>query len=399
MKRKTKIYISTVILALVVAFFLSCQGKKALQAKPMKGITKMDIQKQTFGHLPDGSEVEIYILTNSHGLKAKIMTYGATLVALEVPDRQGELADIVLGHDSLEGYLDPAQNPYFGSIVGRYANRIAQAKFTLDGVEYRLAANVGKNHLHGGLKGFDKALWTAEPVRADGAVGLKLFYLSRDGEEGYPGNLSTTVTYWLTEEDELKISYQAETDKPTPINLTSHSYFNLAGPRDGDILRHELMLNADHFTWVNDELLPTGEIRAVSGTPWDFTKPKAIGAEMTSTPGGYDHNFVLRGEAGTLRLAARVYEPTSGRVMEIYTTEPGIQFYGGNFLDGTIIGKGDQAYSKHAGFCLETQHFPDSPNQPNFPSTILRPGQKYTSLTVHKFSAKRMAPLPSKGQE
>ncbi|MGQ9672785.1 MAG: aldose epimerase family protein [Candidatus Aminicenantales bacterium] len=399
MKRKTKIYISTVILALFVAFFLSCQGKKALQAKPMKGITKMDIQKQTFGHLPDGSEVEIYILTNSHGLKAKIMTYGATLVALEVPDRQGELADIVLGHDSLEGYLDPAQNPYFGSIVGRYANRIAKAKFTLDGVEYRLAANAGKNHLHGGLKGFDKALWTAEPVRAEGAVGLKLFYLSRDGEEGYPGNLSTTVTYWLTEEDELKISYQAETDKPTPINLTSHSYFNLAGPRDGDILRHELMLNADHFTWVNDELLPTGEIRAVSGTPWDFTKPKAIGAEMTATPGGYDHNFVLRGEAGTLRLAARVYEPTSGRVMEIYTTEPGIQFYGGNFLDGTIIGKGGQAYPKHAGFCLETQHFPDSPNQPNFPSTILRPGQKYTSLTVHKFSAKRMAPLPSKGQE
>lgn len=399
MKRKTKIYISTVILALFVAFFLSCQGKKALQAKPMKGITKMDIQKQTFGHLPDGSEVEIYILTNSHRLKAKIMTYGATLVALEVPDRQGELADIVLGHDSLEGYLDPAQNPYFGSIVGRYANRIAQAKFTLDGVEYRLAANAGKNHLHGGLKGFDKALWTAEPVRAEGAVGLKLFYLSRDGEEGYPGNLSTTVTYWLTEEDELKISYQAETDKPTPINLTSHSYFNLAGPRDGDILRHELMLNANHFTWVNDELLPTGEIRAVSGTPWDFTKPKAIGAEMTATPGGYDHNFVLRGEAGTLRLAARVYEPTSGRVMEIYTTEPGIQFYGGNFLDGTIIGKGGHAYSKHAGFCLETQHFPDSPNQPNFPSTILRPGQKYTSLTVHKFSAKRMAPLPSKGQE
>ncbi|MDH7512345.1 MAG: aldose epimerase family protein [Clostridiales bacterium] len=348
----------------------------------------MDIQKQSFGRLPDGSEVEAYTLTNSHGLKARIMTYGATLTSLEVPDRSGKLADIVLGHDSLDGYIDIAQNPYFGSIVGRYANRIAKGRFTLDGVEYQLTTNNGPNHLHGGVKGFDKVLWKGEPVREKAAVGVKLRYLSRDGEQGYPGNLSATVIYWLTEANELKISYEAETDKPTPVNLTHHSYFNLAGQGEGDILGHELTLNADHFTPVDEGLIPTGEIRPVTGTPWDFTIPKAIGAEIAVVPGGYDHNFVLRDGEGTLRMAARVHEPTSGRVMEIYTIEPGIQFYSGNFLDGTITGKSGKVYRKHYGFCLEPQHFPDSPNNPGFPSTILRPGQKYTSLTIHKFSTK-----------
>lgn len=381
-------FLGLAITAVILAGFFSCQGEKTTLKEQTEGLTKMDIQKQSFGRLPDGSEVEVYTLTNSHGLKAGIMTFGATLVSLEVPDRSGKLTDIVLGHDSLKGYLDPAQNPYFGSIVGRYGNRIAKGRFSLDGAEYRLAANNGENHLHGGIKGFDKAVWNAEPVREEGAVGLRLSYLSQDGEEGYPGNLSTTVTYWLTEANELRISYEAETDKPTPVNLTHHSYFNLAGQGQGDILGHELTLNAGHFTPVDDGLIPTGEIRPVAGTPWDFTRPKAIGAEIAAVPGGYDHNFVLRDGEGALKLAAHVFEPSSGRVMEIYTTEPGIQFYTGNFLDGTISGKSGRVYEKHYGFCLETQHFPDSPNKPIFPSTILRPGEKYTSLTVHKFSAK-----------
>ncbi len=385
MKKNRGLYLSVAIMAVILVSFFSCKGEKAKQQKPFEGLIKMDIRKQSFGRLPDGSEVEVFTLTNSHGLKARIMTYGATLVSLEVPDKSGELTDIVLGHDSLEGYLDPARNPYFGSIVGRYGNRIARGRFTLDGVEYQLAANNGANHLHGGVKGFDKVLWTAEPIKEEAAVGVKLRYLSRDGEEGYPGNLIATVIYWLTEANELRISYEAETDRPTPVNLTHHSYFNLAGQGEGDILGHELMLNASHFTPVDEGLIPTGEVRPVAGTPWDFTIPRAIGAEIAAVPGGYDHNFVLRDGEGTLRLAGRVVERASGRVMEIYTIEPGIQFYSGNFLDGTITGKSGKAYRKHYGFCLEPQHFPDSPNKPDFPSTILRPGEKYTSLTVHKF--------------
>jgi aldose 1-epimerase len=375
------------ITAIILAGFFSCNSEKTASKEQKEGTAKMDIQQQSFGRLANSTEVEIFTLTNSSGLRARVMTYGATLVSLEVPDRNGQLADIVLGHDSLEGYLDPARNPYFGSIVGRYGNRIARARFTLDGVEYQLATNNGENHLHGGIKGFDKVVWKAEPVREAGAVGVKLTHLSRDGEEGYPGNLATAVIYWLTEANELRISYEAETDKATPVNLTHHSYFNLAGQGEGDILGHELTLNASHFTPVDEGLIPTGEVRPVEGTPWDFTVPKFIGAEIAAVPGGYDHNFVLQDGEGTLKLAASVYEPASGRVMEIYTTEPGIQFYTGNFLDGTITGKGGKVYKKHYGFCVETQHFPDSPNNPSFPSTILRPGQKYSSLTVHKFSS------------
>lgn len=373
-------------MALLLIGLPACQGKQSEPTSQTEAIAKMAIQRQPFGHLPDGSAVELYTLTNPHGLKVRIMTYGATLVALEVPDKNGLLADIVLGHDALEGYLDPAKNPYFGSIVGRYGNRIAKGRFSLDGVDYQLATNNGPNHLHGGIKGFDKVLWSAEPLEEERAVGVKLTYLSPDGEEGYPGNLRVTVVYWLTAEDEMKITYEAETDRATPVNLTHHSYFNLAGEGQRDILDHELMLNADYFTPVDEKLIPTGEIAPVVGTPWDFTRPKRIGAEIASVPGGYDHNFVLRGQPEELRLAARVTEPSSGRLMEIWTTEPGLQFYSGNFLDGTIAGKGGQVYQKHFGFCLETQHFPDSPNQPHFPSTILRPGQKYSSLTLHKFS-------------
>jgi aldose 1-epimerase len=386
MKNVLKIIFLTALAGVAAAASVACKSQKATSTEQTGGVTKMDIQITSFGRLPDGTEIDLYALTNKNGVKARIMTYGATLVSLETPDRNGKFADIVLGFDSLVGYL--GANPYFGSTVGRYANRIAQGQFILDGVTYPLAKNNGENHLHGGIKGFDKVVWTAEPVRQEGAVGIKLGYLSQDGEEGYPGNLSVTVVYTLTEENELRISYRATTDKATPVNLTNHSYFNLAGQGNGDILGHELMLNADSYTPVDEGLIPTGEILPVEGTPMDFRSLRAIGARIAEVKGGYDHNYVLRGGGGKLELAARVDEPASGRVMEIDTTEPGIQFYTGNFLDGTITGKGGKVYKQHYGFCLETQHFPDSPNKPNFPSTILRPGEEFSSLTVYKFSTK-----------
>jgi aldose 1-epimerase len=345
----------------------------------------MNIKKQAFGKTEDGKDVDLYTLTNANGLKAEIMTYGGIVTTLQVPDRNGNLADIVLGYDALDEYIK--NNPYFGALVGRCGNRIGKGKFTLDGVEYTLATNNGPNHLHGGIKGFDKVVWDAEPMENETGVGLKLTYLSRDGEEGYPGNLNCTVIYTLTNDNELKISYEAETDKPTVLNLTHHSYFNLAGHGSGDILGHELMLTADNFTPVDEGLIPTGEIKPVKGTLMDFTKPTVIGARIAQVEGGYDHNYVLDNSDGSLALAASVYEPKSGRLMEISTTEPAIQFYSGNFLDGSNKGKG-AVYNKHDGFCLETQHFPDSPNKPKFPSVVLRPGEKYTHLTVHKFSAK-----------
>jgi len=347
--------------------------------------TKMSINKEAFGTTTNGKKVDLYTLTNANGLEAKITNYGGIVTSLKVPDRNGNFADIVLGYDTLDEYIK--KSPYFGAIVGRYGNRIAKGKFTLNGTEYTLAKNNGPNHLHGGIKGFDKVVWNAEPVQDEMGVSLKLTYLSKDGEEGYPGNLSCTVIYTLTNENELKISYEAETDKPTVINLTHHSYFDLAGYDSGDILGHELMLNADHFTPVDEQLIPTGQIKPVKETPMDFTKPTTIGSRMAQVKGGYDHNYVLNNSDGSLALAGSVYEPTGGRVMQVYTTEPGIQFYSGNFLDGSIKGKG-VIYNKHSGFCLETQHFPDSPNKPNFPSTVLRPGQKYTHLTIYKFSSK-----------
>ncbi len=369
-----------ILLAVIVLFVFGCDKLTKYGEK------KMSIKKQAFGKTADGKDVDLYTLTNANGLKTEIMTYGGIVRTLEVPDRDGNLGDIVLGYDSLDKYIE--NNPYFGALVGRCGNRIAKGKFTLNGVEYTLATNNGPNHLHGGVKGFDKVVWDAEPMEDETtSVGLKLTYLSKDGEEGYPGNLKCTVIYTLTNDNELKVSYEAETDKTTVINLTHHSYFNLGGHGSGDILGHELMLTADNFTPVDEGLIPTGEIKPVKGTLMDFTRPMPIGARIAQVKGGYDHNFVLNNSGGSLALAASVYEPNTGRVMEISTTEPAIQFYSGNFLDGSNKGKG-AVYNKHNGFCLETQHFPDAPNKPGFPSIVLKPGDKYTHLTVHKFSAK-----------
>jgi aldose 1-epimerase len=357
-------------------------------ANAEQGGPEMKIKREHFGRLADGTAVDIYTLTNASGLEARITTFGAILVSLKVPDRNGVLADVTLGFDTLDGYV--GTHPYFGAIIGRYGNRIAKARFTLDGVEYRLAANNNGNSLHGGIKGFDKAVWKAEPVKSGHGPGLKLTYLSKDMEEGFPGNLAVTVVYTLTDTNELEIRYEATTDKKTPINLTNHAYWNLKGAGNGDILGHVLQLEADTFTAVDSasNLIPTGEILPVAGTPFDFTTPHTIGERIAQVEGGYDHNFVLRSGGGALTLAARVKEPESGRAMEIWTDQPAIQLYTGNFLDGSVVGKGGRAYQKHAAFCLETQHFPDSPNHPNFPTTILEPGRVFRSVTVHRFTAK-----------
>jgi aldose 1-epimerase len=347
----------------------------------------MNFHNELFGRTPEGREVFLYTMTNAKGLRARITNYGAILVSLETPDRHGKLDDITLGFDSLEQYL--TQKNYFGATVGRYANRIGNARFVLDGVPYKLAANNGPNHLHGGLKGFDKVLWQpVEVTAAEDRAWTRLSYLSPDGEEGYPGNLRCTVTYTLTNDDELRLEYEAETDKKTVLNLTNHTYWNLVGPAGGNILRHELLLNATRFTIVDKGLIPVGITASVVDTPLDFLAPRAIGARIRQLGNGYDHNFVLNGPLGTPKFCARLHDPTSGRIMEITTTEPGVQLYTGNFLDGSVLGKGGKPCGKHAGLCLETQHFPDSPNQPAFPSTVLEPGKKFTSLTVHKFSAK-----------
>jgi aldose 1-epimerase len=346
--------------------------------------------KAPFGHTREGLPVNIYTITNAHGIEVRVIDYGGIITSLRVPDKSGRLADVVLGFDKLDGYLD--KSPYFGAIVGRYANRIANGKFKLNGVDYTLAKNNGPNSLHGGLRGFDKVVWHAEPFQSSRGQGLVFTYTSKDGEEGYPGNLKTKVTYTLTNNNELVFDFEARTDKATPINLTQHSYFNLAGDGSGDVLKHELMLNADRFTAVDKTLIPTGKLVTVKGTPLDFRHPTTIGArindkyEQLVIGGGYDHNFVLNKKGNELSLAARVREPRSGRIMEVYTTEPGMQLYTGNFLDGSIVGKEGHAYQKREGLCLETQHFPDSPNHPSFPSTILKPGQIYRSRTVYKFS-------------
>jgi aldose 1-epimerase len=367
-------------LAIVVGFLCS------LPAAEDKKMAK--VEKRSFGKTPDGTEVDLYVLTNSNGMTAKIMTYGATLTELQVPDRDGKFADVVLGFDNLEGYL--AGHPFFGSTVGRCANRIAKGRFTLDGKEYKLATNNGPNHLHGGTKGFDKVVWKAAVQRTEpGALAVKFDYLSKDGEEGYPGNLNAEVTYTLTDKNELRLEYKATTDKATPVNLTNHTYFNLAGQGSGDILGHVLKLEAVEYTPTDATLIPTGEIKPVKDTPLDFTTPTPIGkhiAEIKADPVGYDHNFVLGKGGRKPTQAARVVEPKTGRVMEVMTTEPGVQFYTGNFLDGKNKGKGGAVYNKHAGFCLETQHFPDSVNHSNFPNVILKPGEKFESGTIYKFS-------------
>lgn len=352
--------------------------------------TKAGITKQVYGKTADGRNVDIYTLTNDKGIEARIINYGGIVVSLKVPDNKGQMGDVVLGFDDLESYL--TKNPYFGALIGRYGNRIAKGRFTLDGRAYKLATNNGENHLHGGLKGFDKQLWKAKPFTTKQGPALELSYVSKDGEEGYPGKLSVTVVYTLTNDNSLRIDYTATTDKDTVVNLTNHSYFNLAG--SGDILSHQLIINADKFTPVDSGLIPTGELCNVKGTPFDFTAPHSIGerieaqAEQIVFGKGYDHNFVLNNWDKTLRQQVRVYEPTTGRVMEVFTTEPGVQFYSGNFLDGTLTGKGGKIYQRRYGFCLETQHFPDSPNHPNFPTTTLKKGETYRTTTLYRFSAK-----------
>ena len=347
--------------------------------------SKMSVKKEPYGKMPDGAAVDLYTLTNANGLKVKIITYGATITDVEIPDRNGKLENVALFRDSLQDFMDKS-TPYFGSTIGRYGNRIAKGKFTLDGKEYTLATNNGENSLHGGIKGFDKVVWKAEPVKSKDSVGVKFTYVSPDGEEGYPGTFTAQVTYSLTDKNELKMDYIATTDKPTVVNLTNHTYWNLSGAGSGDILGEKLMLNADSYLPVDAGLIPTGEIKPVKGTPMGFTTPMAIGSRIDQVPGGYDHCYVLNKKEGkdALTLVAKVDDPKSGRVMEIYTTEPAVQFYTGNFLDGTITA-GGKTYQKHAAFCLETQHYPDSPNQQAFPSTVLRPGETYKHSTVHKF--------------
>jgi aldose 1-epimerase len=344
----------------------------------------------------DFDSIRLYHLQNTSGMEVKVTNYGATVTSIKVADRKGEVADIALGYDRVEDYINAVDKPYFGAIVGRYGNRIAKGQFTLDGKAYSLATNNGANHLHGGVIGFDKVVWDAKPIKGKGFSGVELTYLAKDAEEGYPGNLNIKVTYKLTDENELSIDYDAVTDKATPVNLTNHTYFNLAGEGNGTILDHKLMVNADNYTPVDEGLIPTGKNVTVKKTPFDFTGPKAIGRDIDQKNrqlkfgGGYDHNFVLNksNPVDGMTLAASVYEPTTGRFMEVYTEEPGIQFYCGNFLDGRLKGKAGKPYVYRGGFCLETQHYPDSPNQPNFPSTILRPGQTYTTKTVYRFSVK-----------
>lgn len=344
----------------------------------------MKIEKEYYGMAGD-EKVFLYSLKNPNGMEVKITNYGGIVTSVLVPDKDGTIEDIVLGFDSLDGYL--GEHPYFGCIVGRYANRIAGGKFELDGKTYELATNNGPNHLHGGNAGFDKKIWNAADLVTTDSVALILEYTSPDGEEGYPGNLDVKVTYVLNNNNELKIFYEAVSDRPTPVNLTNHSYFNLAGAGSGDVLDHILMIDASRYTVVDETLIPTGELRPVENTPMDFSAPKMIGKDIGQVPGGYDHNFVLN-NSGEFDKVAEVYHEESGRVLEVFTSEPGLQFYSGNFLDGSVKGKGGVGYQKHYGFCLETQHFPDSPNQPGFPDVILRPGEKYQYQTTYKFSTR-----------
>jgi aldose 1-epimerase len=371
-----------------VALLLS--GVGLLVAAPLYAAeTKAGVQKMAFGKTADGTAIDLYVLTNNKGMTAKVMTYGAILTELHVPDKAGKTADVVLGFDDLKGYL--GDHPYFGSNVGRVGNRIAKGKFTLDGKEYTLATNNGPNHLHGGKKGFDKVVWKAEDATGKFGPAVRFTYVSKDGEEGYPGTLTATVTYTLTDTNVLRLDYSATTDKATPVNLAHHSYFNLAGNGKGTILDHEIQINADKYTPTDATLIPTGKLESVEGTPLDFRKSTAIGKrikEIKADPVGYDHNFVLNvGDGKPWHLAAKVREPKSGRVLEVLTTEPGVQFYTGNFLDGKLKGKGGVAYPQYGGFCLEAQHFPDSVNHPEFPSVILKPGRTYSQTTIYKFSA------------
>lgn len=378
---------NSIVFAGLFLVFISCNNNKeettTEDGNKMKAAT---ITEKAFGTF-EGKPVTEYTLTNGNGMQVSVINYGGAITRLLVPGKNGELGDVVAGFTSLDGFLQ-AGNPYFGALIGRYGNRIARGKFTLDGKEYTLAGNNNGNSLHGGNKGYDKVYWNIEKLPGDTI--LLLTYKSKDGEEGYPGNLDVQVSYTLSSANELRIAYKATTDKATPVNLTNHAYFNLSAGKDSTILGHELWINADAYTPVNAELIPTGKIEKVTGGPMDFLAPKPIGRDIAKVEGGYDHNWVLQ-KAGdkALETVASLFDPTSGRLMHVVTTEPGLQFYSGNFLDGTLTDtKNGQKYVKHAALCLETQHFPDSPNQPAFPTTILKPGETYTQLTIYKFSTK-----------
>ncbi len=395
MRRITLLFLSVLALGVLPSCKISLNNndkatdKELSDSSIMKKIENLvptienpEVMKKLFGKTGD-REVFLFTMTNSNGITVKITNYGGIITSILVPDQNGKMGDIVLGFDSLDGYLN--NHPYFGVIVGRYSNRIAKGKFTLNGKTYKLAINNGNNSLHGGLKGFDKVVWDAMEIEDSTGVHLRLTYLSKDGEEGYPGNLKVEVLYTLNDRNELTMEIEAETDKPTPVNICNHSYFNLS-EADTSILGHILTLYADQFTEVNSELIPTGKLPFVRKTPMDFNNSIAIGERIAQVKGGYDHNYVLKKKAGELSMAAKVFDPRTGRQVEIITTQPGVQFYSGNFLDGTITGKGNKVYRKHWGLCLETQHFPDSPNQPEFPNTILKPGEKYAQKTVYRFS-------------
>jgi aldose 1-epimerase len=375
-------------IGLATIFLMSCTSTNK------EGAQNMNAKSRPFGATRGGEPVELYTLTNGKGAEAAIMTYGGILVSLRVPDRGGKLDDVVLGFDTLDGYLSDPPPPYFGALIGRYGNRIGKGRFTLNGMEYKLAQNNGENHLHGGVRGFDKVVWKA---KTPSPQSLELTYLSKDGEEGYPGNLTSTVTYTLTDNNELKLDYSATTDKDTIVNLTNHSYFNLAGQGQGHILAHMMTIHADRFLPVDAGQIPTGELKSVEGTPFDFRQPHMIGErideadEQLKGGGGYDHcyvlkSYVLKAAGAAPELAVRVSEPKSGRVMEVLTTEPAVQFYTGNKLDGRFHGKGGKVYARRYGFCLETQHYPDSPNKPGFPSVVLKPGERYQTTTIYRFS-------------
>jgi len=375
-------WLTILSVSLSAALFVGCADVSKTSQRKGQIIVK------PFGLAPDGARVNLYTLRNNKGAEVGICNYGGLVIFLKVPDRHGKFADVVLGYDNLPDYIK--DTPYFGALIGRYGNRIAKGKFTLDGKEYTLAVNNGPNALHGGLKGFDKVVWEARFLATHAGPSLELVYVSKDGEEGYPGTLSVKAIYTLTEDNALMLDYVATTDKDTVLNLTHHSYFNLAGK--GDILNHQVMMPADKFTPVDVNLIPTGELKPVDGSPFDFRTPTAIGArigqedEQLKFGGGYDHNWVINKPMGQLGLMARVYEPTSGRVMEVWSTDPGLQFYSGNFLDGKNKGKGGWVYKYRNGFCMEPQHYPDSPNQPNFPSVVLKPGQTYRNTIIYKFS-------------
>ena len=371
----------------------ACKEKnKKTQSVESEVNKTMVIEKSKFGKLDDGSAIDKYVMTNKNGMEVSVISYGGRIVSLKVPDKNGKLENVTLGFDNIEDYV--SENPFFGALVGRYGNRIAKGNFNIDDTQYTLVTNNGENHLHGGTVGFDKIVWAVQPIEGADESKLELRYVSKDGEEGYPGNLEVTVLYTLNNKNELKVDYTAITDKPTVVNLTQHSYFNLSGDFSKDILNHEVTLHADSFIPVDDGLIPTGEIKGVEGTPFDFTQAKAIGRDIDmenqqlKRGGGYDHCWVLNGEKGKLRQVASAYDPASGRLMEVLTTEPAIQFYTGNFLDGSLQNPKGGSYGHRSGFCLETQHYPDSPNQPEFPSTRLNPGETYNTTTVFKFSAK-----------